>query len=114
MSTSTIRFMHCDFPGCTAQTPHPSSAPYVPVRSDGWTNAIHTHGCPDHGEVVATHTAKVTSQTRGRGRSEKTTWYLTCLCGWRPSPNWQTYNYDWLTRAHIKHLAAMCTEERPS
>jgi hypothetical protein len=104
VTTSKIDFMHCDFARCTAQTPYDSRALHIPVRADGWTNAICTHGCPEHGEAIRAHQASITSQTRGRGRSEKTTWFLACACGWRPAQPWQTHSTDYLRQAHLDHV----------
>lgn len=106
MTTSTIRFMHCDFAGCDAQAPNEASG-YIADRPDGWTDAIYTHGCPEHGEPIAAHQAKTTSDTRGRGSREKTTWYLTCTCGWRPTPFYQTHSSRQLQEQHLKHVAAV-------
>lgn len=110
MSTSMIRFMHCDHAGCTAQ------APYSPSGStpDGWTNAANTHGCPDHGDAIAAHKANIASQTRGRGSSEKTTWYLTCACGWHPTPHYAAHSSTWLRERHVKHVATVTAEDRRS
>ena len=107
MSTTTLRFMNCDFAGCAAQTPKPFSEGYVANRADGWTDAIHTHGCPEHGEAIAAHQANVTSQTRGRGSREKTTWFLTCVCGWRPTPHHQTHTARWLHDQHLRHVKSL-------
>ncbi|GIM88765.1 hypothetical protein [Paractinoplanes toevensis] len=114
MTTSTIRFMNCDFAGCTAQAPKPHGEGYIADRPDGWTDAIYTHGCPDHGNAIAAHKASVTSETRGRGSREKTTWYLRCECGWRPNPNYQSHSTDWLKKEHLKHLAAATKTEAKS
>lgn len=104
MTNTTLRFMNCDYAGCTAQQPHPLSERYMADRPDGWTDAIYTHGCPEHGEAITAHRATITSQTRGRGSREKTTWFLTCACGWRPSPNYQTHSSSWLQKRHIQHV----------
>lgn len=103
MTTSTIRFMHCDFTGCTAQAPNSDNG-YVADRPDGWTDAIYTHGCPDHGEVITAHKATKTSRDSGRGSRAKTYWYLTCACGWTPGSH-ATWNADPLHEAHLRHLA---------
>ncbi len=108
MTTSTIRFMHCDHAGCDAQAPNEANG-YVADRLDGWTDAVYTHGCPAHGETIAAHKATVTSETRGRGYKEKTTWYLRCACGWSPSPNFQSYNTDRLRSAHLAHVHDVTT-----
>lgn len=102
MTTSTIRLMHCDFAGCDAQDP--AEGGYVADRADGWVDAIYTHGCPEHGDEILAHAAKLTSDTRGRGRSEKTTWFLSCSCGWKPAQPWQTHSTDYLRRAHLAHV----------
>ena len=107
MSTSTIRFMNCDFAGCTAQAPRPFGDGYVAERPDGWTDAIYTHGCPEHGPAIAAHKANIASQTRGRGSREKTTWFLTCSCGWKPTPHYQTHSSSWLQERHVKHVATV-------
>lgn len=105
MTTSTAHFLHCDAAGCDAQAPYDDyNKLYVKHRPDGWANAIYTHGCPRHGDVILAHAATITSQTRGRGRSEKTTWFLTCACGWRSAQPWQTYNSDYLQKAHLAHV----------
>ncbi|GAA0493908.1 hypothetical protein Ade02nite_20970 [Paractinoplanes deccanensis] len=104
MTTTLITVMNCDFPTCEAQAPKNSGGKWMLHRPDGWTDAIQTHGCPEHGDLIAAHQAKITSGTRGRGAREKTTWYLTCSCEWRPTPNWQTYNADWLRKAHLAHV----------
>jgi hypothetical protein len=96
MTSTTVRLLHCDFAGCGRTCPDD--------QADGWTNAIYTHGCPDHGAAIAAHKAKLDDQTRGRGRNEKTTWYLTCACGWYPTPNFQTYNATRLKAAHLTHV----------
>lgn len=92
--------MHCDYAGCTAQAtrPEPFGTP------DGWTNAGNTDGCPDHGEPITTHKANITSQTRGRGYREKTTWYLTCACGWKSTPYYATHSSTWLRKQHLGHV----------
>lgn len=108
MTTSTIRFMHCDHAGCTTQAVCPASA----TTPDGWTNAGNTHGCPEHGDAIAAHKANVTSQTRGRGSREKITWYLTCACGWHPTPHYETYSTTWLRGQHVKHVASVTSDER--
>lgn len=107
MSTSTIRVMHCDHAGCTAQaTCDGWNTP------DGWTNAANTHGCPDHGDAIKAHNANITSQTRGRGSREKTTWYLTCACRWSPTPHYETYSSRWLREQHVKHVARVTADDR--
>ena len=104
MTTTLTRVMHCDHPGCDAQAV--AGPRWVAEREDGWADCVHTHGCPEHGEAIRAHWAKVTSQTRGRGRSEKTTWFLECACGWRPSPGWQTHSATGLHEQHKRHVAA--------
>lgn len=103
MTTTVVRLLHCDHASCDRTIPEDQAA--------GWGNAIYTHGCPDHAEVIAAHQAKVTSRTRGRGSSEKDTWFLVCACGWSPRPNFQVHNATRLKVAHLAHLAAL-TEER--
>lgn len=103
MTTTLIRVMHCDFAGCTAQVPNDSNG-YVKDRPDGWTDLIYTHGCPEHGQAVAAHQATITSDTRGRGSREKTTWFLACACGWRPTPPYQAYSADSLKKQHLAHV----------
>lgn len=106
MTTSIVRILHCDFPDCDARIEDDlHNKLYVQDRPDGWTNAIHTHGCPDHGEVIAAHKADVTSRTSGRGSREKTTWYLACACGWSPTPNRATHSAAGLKDQHVKHVA---------
>lgn len=102
MTTSTITIWHCDAGGCDATAPE---------KAPGWVSAIYTHGCPEHASHITAHKASLTDQTRGRGRSEKTTWYLKCACGWQPTPNWRTYTSYPLTDAHLRHVASQPTEE---
>lgn len=97
MTSTLITIWHCDGPGCDATAPE---------KTEGWVFAPGTHGCPAHADLIAAHAAKVTSTTRGRGAREKTTWYLTCACGWWPSPNFQTHTARWLHEQHRAHLAA--------
>ena len=96
MTTQTIQIWRCDAGGCGSTAPE---------KADGWVSAIYTHGCPAHAALIIAHAAKVTSTTRGRGAKEKTTWYLTCACGWWPSPNFQTHTARWLHEQHRAHLA---------
>jgi hypothetical protein len=100
VTTSTIRFMHCDHARCAAQAacPEPFGTP------DGWTRAGNTDACPAHGDAIEAHKANITSQTRGRGSREKTTWYLTCACGWHPTPHYATHSASWLRAQHIEHV----------
>lgn len=95
VTTSTIRMWHCDIPTCEATAPE---------KAGGWTDATYTHGCPDHGEVIAAHRATVTSRTIGRGAREKDYWYLACACDWRPRPNGIAYNSGPLKVAHLEHV----------
>ncbi len=105
MSRSTIEFMHCDHAGCTAKVENDRHGKlYQQQRDNGWVDAIYTHGCPEHGEQILAHMATVTHQTRGRGRSERTTWFLTCACGWRPVERWQVDSADRLKQAHLVHV----------
>jgi hypothetical protein len=100
VSISTIRFMHCDHGQCAAQAacPEPFGTP------SGWTRAGNTDGCPAHGHDIEAHKANITSQTSGRGPHEKTTWYLTCACGWRSNPWWVAHSAAWLRAQHIEHV----------
>jgi hypothetical protein len=95
VTVKLLTIWRCDGP-CDASAPE---------HTAGWTDAGRTHGCPDHGTVIAAHKANVTYVTRGRGRSEKTTWYLTCACGWKPVPFYETYSTRWLESAHLLHVA---------
>lgn len=97
MSTEILHVWHCDNPACSA---------VASQRTEGWTDAIYTQGCPAHGEVIAAHKASLDDVTRGRGRSEKTTWYLKCACGWAPSPRWATYTSRGLQEQHLRHVHA--------
>ncbi len=97
MTTSTITIWRCDAGWCSAAAPE---------NTDGWVSAIYTHGCPAHADRITAHAAKVTHETRGRGASEKTTWYLSCACGWRPRPNFQVHSYRRLQDQHRSHVAA--------
>lgn len=101
MTTEDITIWHCDANNCTAS---------APADTTGWTNAIHTHGCPAHGQLITAHKAKITSDTRGRGYREKTTWYLTCACGWTPRPSWATHTYRRLEDQHLAHVQQATTE----
>jgi hypothetical protein len=107
--TSTIVYLlSCDHAGCTATTSE--------ADAEGWTNAIYTHGCPDHGEAITAHKAKVTDQTRSRGSKEKTTYFLTCACGWQPTPHYEAYSARRLKEQHVKHVAeatALTLEDSP-
>jgi hypothetical protein len=105
MTTSTISVMHCDFAGCIAQAPDESRG-YVADRPDGWTDAIYTHGCPDHGGAIAAHKATKTSRENGQGRRRATYWYLTCACGWTPDRS-AKWNSEGLHAAHLAHVAAV-------
>jgi hypothetical protein len=71
--------------------------------TDGWVVGGLVHGCPDHPGVVD-HAAILSSHTQGRGYKEKTTWYLTCKCGWTPSPSFATHNYTILKDQHRWHV----------
>lgn len=93
MSTTTITILHCDFPGCTEQTPGHAE--------DGWTSAIHTHGCPAHGEAIAAHEATVESWNARR----KDWWSLRCACGWTPRPGVSAWSSRDLKAKHLAHLA---------
>lgn len=97
MSTEILYVWHCDAPECDAITAS---------RTQGWTDAIYTHGCPAHGETIAAHKATITDETRGRGRSEKTTWCLKCACGWTPGRGWATYTSRGLQEEHLQHVRA--------
>lgn len=97
MTSTIVYLLSCDHAGCDRTTPKDTS--------DGWTDAIYTHGCPEHGAAVEAHRAKVTGDTRGRGSREKTTWFLTCACGWSPTPNRETHSSGRLKEEHRKHVA---------
>lgn len=93
MTQQSITIWHCDANGCKQSAPE---------QADGWTSAIYTHGCPEHGAEIEAHAATITDQTRGRGRSEKTTWFIKCACGWRGGyETWSTGN---LTMRHLLHV----------
>jgi hypothetical protein len=96
-----VRIAHCDHAGCTAEAICPKNG----GTPDGWTNGANAHGCPAHAEAIAAHGANITSQTRGRGSQEKTTWFLTCACRWSPTPHYATYSSTWLREQHLKHVA---------
>nr|WP_221374521.1 hypothetical protein [Actinoplanes polyasparticus] len=105
MSTSTIEFLHCDHAQCAVKVENDRHGKlYQQRRDNGWIDAIYTHGCPEHGGTILAHAAKLTTQTRGRGRSERTTWFLTCACGWTPSPAWQMDSTNYLRERHLAHL----------
>lgn len=95
MSTQLVTMWVCDI-----------CALVVPACTDGWANAVWSHGCPEHAEHVGEHRASVREETRGRGRSEKTTWFLTCACGWVPPRRWSSWNYGPLVEQHHEHLRA--------
>ncbi|MEV0726020.1 hypothetical protein AB0I37_24980 [Micromonospora purpureochromogenes] len=101
MTTSRITIWHCDAQLCGATAPE---------NAEGWTSAIYTHGCPDHGGVIASHKAALTDETRGRGSREKTTWYLRCACGWVPRPGFATHTASGL---HAKHRAHVHDQPTP-
>lgn len=102
MTTELITMWRCDHPVCSA----------VAVEgAEGWTDAIYTHGCPSHGSLIEAHKAKVTSDTRGRGAREKTTWYLTCACGWMPKPYFATHSYRGLATQHVAHVRDAAGQE---
>lgn len=105
MTTSTVRLMHCDHAGCDAQAPDDEKG-YVADRPNGWKDAIYTHGCPEHGEAIMAHEASITSRSRGRGSRERTTWFLTCACGWQP-PHFEMDSSRRLKEQHLKHVAAV-------
>jgi hypothetical protein len=100
MTSEILHVWHCDHPACDA---------VVPEKTEGWTNAIYTHGCPAHGDVVAAHKADLTYHTHGRGRSEKTTWFMRCGCGWKPSPPYSSGTYRYMEEQHRAHVAAMAS-----
>ncbi len=102
MATSTVTIWHCDANGCDHTAPE---------GSGGWVNAAFTHGCPEHAAFITEHRARITSDTRGRGRNEKTTWFLRCDCGWAPRPGYSTHNWDPLTRAHLAHVKTATSRE---
>jgi hypothetical protein len=102
MSRSTAVTWHCDHGGCSANAPE---------KTEGWHSAIYTQGCPQHALEIHTHRAELTSDTRGRGAREKTTWYLHCACGWRPRPYYTPYTYDWLQKQHLAHVRAVTNSE---
>lgn len=97
MSVETVRSWVCDAFGCGIRAPE---------GTDEWFNGIYTHGCPKHAAMVAEHKAKIDSSTCGRGSRARTYWYLTCACGWVPSPRWVTWNADPLREQHLIHLSA--------
>lgn len=102
MSTSTITFVHCDFPGCDERAEQ-YDARTVP---SGWTGRIYTHGCPEHGEAIAVHAATVECETYRR----KDWWSLRCACGWTP-PRREAWSSAGLRKQHREHLTAALTAE---
>lgn len=97
MTTTIVYLLHCDHAGCDRAAPKDDS--------EGWTDAIYTHGCPDHSEGITAHKANVTSNTRGRGSREKTYWYLKCACGWTPQPYFAIFSAKGLKDQHVRHVA---------
>lgn len=97
MTSPIVYLLSCDHAGCEQTAPKDEAA--------AWTDAIFTHGCPDHGVPIKAHQATVTPQTRGRGRTEKTTWYLACACNWAPTPAFQVHSAARLKLAHLAHVA---------
>jgi hypothetical protein len=95
MTTESITIWVCNAADCDAKAPE---------RADGWYDGIHTHACPGHAGTVAEHKATVSSSSSGRGSRAITRWYLTCSCGWVPSPSSTTWNYGPLTKDHLAHL----------
>lgn len=102
MSKSTAITWHCDYADCNASAPE---------KAEGWHSEIYTHGCPEHFLDVHVHRAQLTSDTRGRGAREKTTWYLHCACGWHPTPYYTPHTYDWLRKQHLAHVKAATAKE---
>lgn len=96
MTFSTVTFWHCDASGCTQKVREKDSA--------DWAHGGLTHGCPEHAAIIAEHAADLTSRTAGRGYKEKTTWFLHCKCGWRPTPYYSTHRYDYLQATHLAHV----------
>lgn len=102
MTTTTITFLHCDFPGCDEQTPGDAG--------DGWTSAIYTHGCPAHGEAIAVHEATVESWT-----ARRKDWYsLKCACGWMPRPGVAAWAARELKEKHLAHVAEALASWEPA
>lgn len=98
MTADIVRIWHCDGSACDAS---------VPEKTDGWADEIYTHGCPKHRDLISEHRMKLDHTTRGRGNSEKTTWYVSCACGWRPTPSYATYNYRSLQDRHRAHVRGL-------
>lgn len=97
MTAQSARILHCDFPDCPRRT---EALEVNAPTPDGWTDAIHTHGCPDHGELIAAHKATVTDVERHR----KTYWSLRCACGWTPGLS-EPYSSRSLKVMHRVHVA---------
>ncbi len=95
MTRSRITVWHCDAHLCRQSAPE---------DADGWADAIYTHGCPQHGDIITAHKASLTYQTSGRGSREVTTWYLRCACGWTPRPHWAKHSARLLHDAHLVHV----------
>ena len=68
MSRQIVTMWRCDV--CDTTT--------APEYTEGWVDAIYTHGCPDHAGVVAAHVATVHPLTRKP----------RCACGWYPPTYW--------------------------
>jgi hypothetical protein len=92
-----VAVVHCDFPACIEQAARPD----VNTMPDGWTSAVHTHGCPYHGAAIAAHAADVECTTR----RSKDWWSLRCACGWRPTPAAVNYSARELEKQHLLHVA---------
>lgn len=97
MTTSTIRVVHCDFPGCTER----ETCPGQRIMPDGWTDEIYTHGCPTHRDAITAHAATVDCVTHRR----KDWWSLRCACGWRPQPAETLWSSRYLQELHLFHVA---------
>lgn len=91
MTTTTAIIWHCDAGGCTRSATE---------KTSGWTSAVYTHGCPDHGDVITAHKATVTGDDRSA------VWRLVCACGWVPSPSWAKHSACDLKAQHVAHVAA--------
>lgn len=97
MTTSTITVVHCDFPGCDQQAPQPESR----TMPEGWADALHTHGCPQHAGAISDHRASVDCDTYRR----KDWWSLKCACGWTPRPATAAWSSSGLREKHLAHVA---------
>jgi hypothetical protein len=97
VSITRIDIWNCDISICSQSAAEGTT---------GWISASYTvHGCPAHAALVEQHKPSLTSDTRGRGSRERTTWFLTCACGW--SGGYSTWSFDPLMERHLAHLNAV-------